>query len=187
MLPVHRKHTLSLLALILIPWLLPACTTPAPAPQRDDNTLVGRPPSPDDDPFFRFALPAEVIPAEHSGIIGETEDERPVAAGPTSLPESVSVEPPRVDPEVLGPDVRGPEATPEQAACFSCVRICSLGASVQDCASEPENLICGWGTHPERFEASKVAQAQCDATLDMARQMPIYSRIEGTCPPASCR
>lgn len=74
-----------------------------------------------------------------------------------------------------------PPTTPQ---CFSCVRICP---TARGCDNTDEDVICGWGTHADAAQARQVARAQCDATLDLARQMPVWSRIDGQCPPATCR
>ncbi|MFU8807198.1 MAG: hypothetical protein ACNA8W_25540 [Bradymonadaceae bacterium] len=193
--PRHTDIILPLLVFCVLVAFGIGCTTPAPAPDRKEDTVLGRPPTPEEDPFFYIALPAEAVPAGHRGVIGI--DEPAPVAGPTDIPEVVEPPPPKAEPdpppkevvaEVAKPTVLPEEPPqPKQPACFSCVRICPADASSSQCDEGPENLICGWGTHPEAEVASKVARGQCDATLDMARQMPTYSRIDGACPPASCR
>jgi len=83
------------------------------------------------------------------------------------------------------------EAIPEPPGgmhrCFSCVKVCSVSDPTPDCSASAEDIICGWGTSEELPDAREMARAECDATLDMAREMPRFSRIEGECPVASCR
>ena len=78
-------------------------------------------------------------------------------------------------------------ATDAPHQCFSCVRVCAVADAANGCADSPEDMICGWGAAEDRASAQRMAQAQCDATLNMARDMPLWSSIEGSCPPASCR
>lgn len=162
---------LRLVLALFIGLLLPlACTTPGSAPERDrDREVIGRPPPPDeDDPFFARALPAEAVPAEPRGQIGRPapEPERPPEPEPTPMPD----------------------VQPDRQACFSCVRICPLDDSGRpNCSAEVDDLICGWGSHRDHEQAARSAQAHCDATLDMARQLPTYSEIAGQCPPATCQ
>jgi hypothetical protein len=192
--PRIAKLQAALTVLMLASLGLSACTTPKPSGASQDDRVVGRPPAPDDDPFFRFTLPAEAAPAAHSGVIG---DPGPLEPEPASAPivapepdrpatkEPVAVAAPRPEPApVPEPRIQTP---PRQPACFSCVRICPVGASVEACEAAPENLICGWGTDESPAEARKMAHAQCEGALDLARQMPTYSRIEGACPQATCR
>ncbi|MGM0555081.1 MAG: hypothetical protein ACQEVA_01770 [Myxococcota bacterium] len=105
---------------------------------------------------------------------------------PESQPEPES----KPEPEPLAsrtPPESSPKAQdapePSGVRCFSCVKICPLEG---DCASAKKDVICGWGTHSTRDQAARLARAECDATLDMARQMPVWSRIEGSCPAATC-
>lgn len=74
-------------------------------------------------------------------------------------------------------------------ACFSCVRICPRDDDGQvNCSDDTDDVICGWGSHRSDAEqAARAARAQCESSLDMARQMPSYADIHGECPPASCR
>jgi len=173
------------LFLMICSCALPSCTTGNGGKTKDDATdeIVGRPPTSDDDPFANKALPADAIPASTSGTVGEpgrdpdrnpdnppTEDTAPAVAReaePTEKPENVE-------------DERG-------YRCFSCVRICPDSDPTPDCSNTPENIICGWGASDVEPDAKRLARAECDATLDLARGMPRYSRIDGACPKATCR
>lgn len=159
-----------------------ACTTSEPQRPVERDTFIGRPPPPEsDDPFFARALPAEAVPAEASGRIGGTT--RPTIEAPVEAPVEVPVEVP--DEEVETPPHTQFEP---RSACFSCVRICPVSSDGQTrCSDDADDLICGWGSHPDREEARITAEAHCDATLDMARQMQTYSEISGQCPVATCR
>lgn len=68
--------------------------------------------------------------------------------------------------------------------CFSCVKICPAG---KDCETGSAEVICGWGVHREAEEAKKRARAECNATLEMSRYMPLWSEIAGECPAATCQ
>ncbi len=149
--------------------------------------MIGRPPPPEeDDPFFARALPAEAVPADSSGRIGSSREPTEVA------PEPV-VEAPVDEGPVEKDPVEEPVIPPEHAdegrtACFSCVRICAVDhRGHASCGEDNDDLICGWGSHRDVEEARRSASAHCDATLDMARQMPTYSEITGSCPRATCQ
>ncbi|TXD32472.1 hypothetical protein FRC96_17410 [Lujinxingia vulgaris] len=111
------------------------------------ETLIGRPPPAEGDPFLRAALPPDAQPAEARGRIQR--------------------------------------ADPRTPACFSCVKLCAPGDLTPECSNSPEDLICGWGAHPDDIAAKERARAQCEATLDLARKDKGYP-IEGQCPPATC-
>jgi|SRR5690554_3052094 len=130
----------------------PGCASPEPAGASGgrggaQDTLIGRPPPAENDPFLRAALPPNAEPAEARGRI-----ER---------------------------------ADPRTPACFSCVKLCRPGDVTPECSESPEDLICGWGAHPDDIAARERARAQCEATLDLARRDKGYP-IEGQCPPATC-
>lgn len=164
-------------------------------PPAQEN-LIGRPPTPEqDDPLFARALPAEAIPAEPSGRIGtdapkETDAQGPVPKEEPSLAASHSIEPPLTGPEVepeIAPELE-PKAERQPPACFSCVQICPLDQRGRpNCQDRADDLICGWGSHPDADIARETAKIHCDATLDMARQLPNYSDISGSCPIATCK
>lgn len=149
--------------------------------------MIGKPPPVDHDPFAVISLPADATPIAHQGIIGEE-------AEPTSSPPEPDEEKNSIA-AIAQPEIPDPEPAPEpevpsnsgQAGCFSCVQICPLDHATPDCQNAPQDMICGWGTAPDAEQAREVARAQCNVTLDMARDMPMYSRIEGECPPATCR
>lgn len=194
---------------------LAACTT-SKQDTAPDEEIIGRPPDRAEDPFAADVLPPEAVRAEASGTIGEPEpaeptpepvepDPDPVAVEPAPEPDPVAAEPepaPDPDPEPSPRDETSrpaamasraqPDRDPEPVddglfRCFSCVRICLLTDDTPGCSNSPEDLICGWGTSMDERDARELAQRECDATLDMVREMPRFSRIEGSCPPASCR
>lgn len=177
--------------------VLPACRTSG-AGAEDAEQIVGAPPPREEDPFIG-ALPPEAEPAPARGTVGPSADPAPEPEPepdsepepdpePDREPEPEPEEPSR--PAVAAraePDEPEPAPPPDVHRCFSCVRVCPLSDQTADCSASAEDIICGWGTSPEREDARLMAQGECDATLDMARQMPRWSRIEGSCPEASCR
>src|SRR5690554_2478838 len=213
-----RRSLLVLGALIALV-SLGGCAIPAQPKTDDADTIVGKPPSAEEDPFFVRGIPANAERVQAQGRIEPVEAHEEVAtpevppeevATPEVPPEAVAT--PEVPPEAVAtPEVppeeprievaaRGelnavsrPEPaktepvipeTPATAQCFSCVKICPLAG---DCARADEDIICGWGTQTNISAAKELARAQCDATLDLARQMPVWSRIDGECPAATCR
>ena len=174
------RRTLLLLALVL--FVLPSCNTGKTSEIKNESAdeIIGRPPPKDDDPFANRALPADAVPASSSGTVGDTDP------GKTEPPAEERVEPAvakKAEPE------RQPENVQNQPGyrCFSCVRICPDSDPTPDCSRTPENIIWGWGTSDRETDARSLARAECDATLDLARGMPRYSRIDGGCPAATCR
>jgi len=126
--------------------------------------LPDRPPPSELDPFADTTLPANAVQAPASGVVVE---EREPPGGRIPVPP----------PEASGPAYQ----------CYSCVKICPNSDPTSDCRRSKEDLICGWGAGEERDAAVKLARAECDAALDMVRETPRFSRIEGSCPPAVCR
>ncbi|MEM1348254.1 MAG: hypothetical protein AAGI01_06860, partial [Myxococcota bacterium] len=112
-------------------------------------------------------LPAEAVAAPTSGLLVE---ERELPEPEASVPD-----PPPVD-------AKGPAHQ-----CYSCVRICPKSDATSDCRRSKEDLICGWGAGEEREAAVQLARAECDAALNLVRETPRFSRIDGACPPAACR
>lgn len=198
------RRDLRLLASCLVVFgYLSGCTTPAKQKQAPPDTIVGNPPAAEEDPFFIRGVPAEAEPVATRGRIEPTEptDSQQAVSPEEGAPEKVAAaELPAKENEAeelaASGDLRStaePEPgqtrpaspkAPEPAQCFSCVQICPAAG---DCAQADEDIICGWGTQKDTSEAQKLARAQCDATLDLARQMPVWSRIDGECPPATCR
>lgn len=178
--------------------------------RREEDDIVGKPPSVNEDPFAYAALPAPTQRAETTGTIEvdppkrvepqaepkvepkiepKIEPQAPVQP-PTEVAVVTEPTPPqevatRVAPAVPVEPVEPP--TPDIPHCFSCVRICAQSDPTDDCSQSVEDMICGWGTAEDERAASQLAQAQCDAVLDMARQMSRWRTIEGSCPKAACR
>lgn len=154
-----------------VAWMAAGCSTGEPVTEEDDDReVVGRPPSQSDDPFEIMQTPAEARRAASSGYIGEGEAARASEAKP----------------EEEKPDRR---AGPSEVRCFSCVRICPVddGGGTEGCGERDRDVICGWGVHGDRQRAGELARAECNGALEMAREMGQWRRIEGGCPPASCR
>lgn len=174
----QRPQFLLLLFCALSFLTISGCSQFQSKPQETEReNLIGRPPAPEqDDPFFARALPAEAVPAEPSGHIGAPQPE------PTPTPP----EPTPPKPAVAIPE--SPEPGPQKRACFSCIQICPLDDKGRpNCQDTTDDLICGWGSHTDIDQARQTARAHCDATLDMARQLPTYSEISGACPIATCQ
>jgi hypothetical protein len=160
----------ALTALILAGWPL-GCATPQDEPVESPDTVIGNPPPAAEDPFFVKVMPAEAVPVNPSGKIeaDQLAEDSTVAA---------------VEPEPVASDSTPGATSAAAPQCFSCVRICPTAG---DCDEAREDVICGWGTHADAPQAKRLARAECNATLDMARRMPVWSRIDGQCPPATCR
>lgn len=79
-----------------------------------------------------------------------------------------------------------PDRNAPENQCFSCVKICMVEGEELRC-DDREDVICGWGVHPQRATSAKLAQAQCDGALDLARDSRKLARIEGSCPIATCQ
>ena len=246
----RRRHIQLLSAAVVAVLFIQCSSTPQPV-EDEEPQFIGAPPTDeDDDPLFRYALPAEAVPADATGRIGAPSTDPPVVedidkprvvdepqvieepeiAEEIDEPEAIDApelaeeidEPEAVDEPELAEEIDEPEAVDEpelaeeidediveqavveeppieeieappqmvdeKEACFSCVRICpidDLGNAT--CTEGSEDLICGWGSHENREDARRTARAHCDSSLDMARHMPNYSRIDGECPPATCR
>lgn len=185
-----RGYGWLVLVVIVVVASAPACTTPT---EKEDTQkkeqVIGQPPPAEEDPFFVRKMPGEAVPAAPSGSIGDDEEEKADDSKDSQEPEGPEA-PARAETEQDGPekqpepaDSAEPPAS-EQPQCFSCVRICPAEG---DCDSAQEDVICGWGVHTDSAEAKRRAKAECDATLDMARQMPVWSEIAGECPAATCR
>ncbi|MEZ4461054.1 MAG: hypothetical protein R3E66_15285 [bacterium] len=157
-----------------------ACSQPKNT--RSDD-IEGRPPTAEEDPFFFVAIPANAQKVDTRGTI-----EMPAAKTET-VERPVEAPDPKVEPtlraEATVPD-RVPDRSPPSAQCFSCVEICNVEGGQTRCEGR-EDIICGWGVHPERETASRLATAECDGALDVARESTRYARIEGSCPVATCR
>lgn len=171
--------------------LMTGCQKHARNAGQESDALVGAPPSRQQDPFASRVLPPESAKAPTSGLMDLPADRsktpRPALAKearPTQIPESEPVA--MVAPDPITPDeIKTPQGGPIQR-CFSCVQICPMSDQSGNCSESKEDVICGWGTSSAQSDARKLAQAECNATLDMAREMPRFSRIDGACPAASC-
>ncbi|RAL24728.1 hypothetical protein DL240_00525 [Lujinxingia litoralis] len=130
------------------------------------------------------------------GACASTEPTTPRARRDASSETLIGRPPPAAgDPflqAALPPDAEPAEArghiertSPRTPACFSCVKLCKPGDLTPECSDSPEDLICGWGAHPDDIAARERARAHCEATLDLARRDKGYP-IEGQCPPATC-
>lgn len=172
---MKRNLSTRLICLILVCCAAPAvsCQSSGSEQQKDDQTVVGSPPSEEDDPFRIIQTPEDAEEAPSKGTIGDDSGDQ--AAAEPAQPQ----EPP--------PEPKGPE----EHQCFSCVRLCPTndkGKLVDgECAASGEDVICGWGVHPDRSAARRMARAECDGALDLTREMPTWSTIGGKCPAATCR
>lgn len=86
----------------------------------------------------------------------------------------------------IGPDEEGRVAYDPAVSmrCFSCVKICP---ETDPTCRYSDDVICGWGVHPEESTAARLAEAECEGALDVAREMPRFSSIDGACPAATCQ
>lgn len=166
----------------IILWLLAACVLTAgctqPGARRTSPRagLVGKPPMAEQDPFAERTLPVDALEAPVTGVIGDEG-----GRSPASVPE------PEPAPAVVARPAAAASPVDGEERCFSCVRVCPDTLTVAECEERNEELICGWGVDEDRQRARRMARAQCDAALNMSRQMRRYSEIEGDCPPAACR
>ena len=173
------RHLLLWGALLALALLLVGSCGGAQSPDDSDEEVIGAPPSETEDPFKVVNTPAKAERADSSGYIGPGED-------------SVAAKASEATPSDEKKRDRAPEK-PGAIQCFSCVRICPLSSSgsdtspTVDCEGAERDVICGWGVHRKEGKAGKLARAECDGALQMARRMKTWSRIEGSCPPASCR
>ena len=183
-----------------------------PPPELDDPFFASALPAEaiPAEPSGRIVAPRRDTPSPPRDLDPEPEPEpvsisepRPTPPTPPVVIPDPIVEPepqpePTAPPMIAAPSAPDPplEVEPEELpppphrgnACFSCVRICPVDHRGRaQCSDDADDLICGWGTHENIEEARRTATAHCDATLEMARQTPIYSRIGGQCPPARCR
>jgi hypothetical protein len=167
---------------------LPGCSTTGEDTTADEDEFIGRPPTPEEDPFsVRGNVRGEAVEATPQGQISEDDFEEPTPR------DDLDANPDEWD-EALGSTQPEEQSKPDEDAtlevvdgtvrCFSCVKICPVEGG---CDEAKRDVICGWGAHSTREQASKMARGECNATLDMARQMPVWSRIDGECPAATCR
>jgi len=139
-----------------------------------------------------FILATIVLVAACSGSSESTIDEtEPVGEPPapgddpfyfkTMPAEAVPAEPAG---SIGGEERRGNVDPTISFRCFSCVKICP---ETDPNCRRSDDVICGWGVHPEEGTASRLATAECDGALDVARDMPRFSTISGDCPRATCQ
>lgn len=171
------------IGLILLLWT--GCSQPANT--RTDK-LEGSPPPPSEDPFFFVAIPANAVAADTNGTMDVAPKPVDIVKPPvvTDIDSVPKVEPKAAEAKEIEPKALPlPDQTPPRYACFSCVEICLVDDDQTQCGDR-EDTICGWGAHPSREVASKLAQVECDGALDIARESIRFARIEGSCPIATC-
>lgn len=160
----------------------------------DEREIVGQPPSESDDPFEVMKTPKEAQRAGRTGYIGDEESEDESSSSESSAESNTeegagprAAEASEAEPtSEQRPDQPPP---PSEFRCFSCVRICPVAANGEGttCGNTDRDVVCGWGVHEDRERAEELARAECDGAVDLAGQMDQWSRIEGSCPPASCQ
>ncbi len=174
----------------------------AGAGREDSPELQGKPPTPQNDPFFYAAKPPATSRAEASGTIGEP-DPPPAVPPPARQTPELDLDDADVDGlreqlalaeaerdaararlAELEAEKRQSAKQPEQVArqCFSCVKLCPESGSCPRGA----DVVCGWGDGAETNDAKRRATAECDAALEQLRQRGEWSRITGSCPVATC-
>ena len=212
--PRFAAHWIRLSAVVLLVGSVctsAGCTTSGGQGEADEDEFIGQPPSPDEDPFsVRGDVRGEAVEATPRGEISEEDFEEPTprddldanpdewdeALGsgeseeqpdqPQDLPEATESEE-ASDASPAAQSEGSTTAEPERERpfrCFSCVKICPVDGG---CESAKQDVICGWGTHSTREQASRMARAECNAMLELTRKMPVWSRIDGECPTATCR
>lgn len=151
--------------------------------EESSDEVIGEPPSETADPFRIMNTPEEASPASATGYIAPEESDEEADEESQVAMKASEAEPSEREKEAHEPEEAG------EVQCFSCVRICPVdaGSSSADCSGKKRDVICGWGVHAERSAAERLARAECDGALDMARQTKTWKRIEGRCPPASCK
>lgn len=180
-----------------------ACQTTNNNTKREDNRVIGRPPSMDDDPFADAALPSIAEKTDTQGSIDVPEKSVGQKPAVKATPEATSPTDPATTPQpkntlntntkpavamVATPKATTPSPTKSKGPqCYSCVRLCPASDTSEDCSKSKEDLICGWGTAPSSEDAMKLAQGQCNAVLEMVRDGAQWSSVSGQCPVASCR
>jgi hypothetical protein len=183
---------------------LAGCGSRQNTDEETDEEVVGKPPSKTDDPYYVMNMPEEAESAESSGYIGGTDEEGEVGKA-TGKSDDTSSEEPTDDEQANSEPVRVSKAEPPDdqqrekrdemserrgVQCYSCVRICPLtggSGGSPDCSNGERDVICGWGMHSDKTSARELAAAECNGALEMAREMKQWSRIEGECPPPTCR
>lgn len=160
---------------------LMACETTGTQVKKDDNQVIGRPPARAEDPFADEVLPPDASQTSSAGVM-----DVPSSKPPQDNPPQKVTSKPQV---AVKPNATFDTAPDAQAnhQCYSCVRICPKQDASADCSESKEDMVCGWGTAPTKEDASRLAQGQCTAALDLVRDAPQWSSISGGCPVASCR
>lgn len=171
-----------------------ACETTSAQIKKDDNQVIGRPPERAEDPFADDVLPPDASQTSTAGVMDvpsskPPKDDAPQKTDPKPPQIAVKTEPktqPNIQPKTRVDPETAPDA-PVGHQCYSCVRICPKQDTSSDCSESKEDMICGWGTAPTKEDASRLAQGQCTAALNLVRDAPQWSSISGGCPVASCR
>lgn len=151
--------------------------------RKDDEQVIGAPPSDTDDPFDVVRMPESARQAAKSGVIGEEDGESSVEEKQESL-EKLAKRAEDAEPN----EETFPEAESEEHRCFACVKICpESGEGTETCRARSEDVICGWGVHPEAETAREAARAECTGALELMRSSDRWGEIKGGCPEATCR
>jgi len=91
------------------------------------------------------------------------------------------------DPEKVVPkNLEAPKPVYTEVQCVSCVSICPMIGGQMKCPRE-EDLVCGWGSHPDQKTASQLALAECNGALRLMEGSKVYGEIGGECPRPSCK
>lgn len=164
--------------------------------------LEGRPPTPEEDPFFYAARPPDSAKAQTRGTIGDEQEPRDAsdepAEGSVEDVEELQRRLQRAESEALALKAENlelkdaiaarkeerskPAAADGSAQCHACVKICPTEGNCRDDAE----MICGWGTGKKKSDAMLRATSECDGALDQYRRNGPYARVEGKCPVARC-
>ncbi len=182
----HKVWSVTLVLAITL--LTTGCPTHTQSPRDESDELVGAPPSQQQDPFASQVRPPDSARAPSTGMMDVEQAERGQTPRPALVKEARPEQVPKKDVVAAPAPVKPDGVEPMEALhkCFSCVQICPASDRSGDCSQSKEDVICGWGTSSSEPDARKLARAECDATLDMAREMPRFSRIDGSCPRATC-
>ena len=160
----------------------PTVSPPTPAvealpPKTTLSPAKVAPPSP---------TPVEPMPSHVDNIdnVDNVDKAEPIASamdtGKEKTPVDAPIEKRAKEVSRLRPPVVHQERS--RPTCFSCVKICP--ADNIDCLNQ--DVICGWGRADRVADASSLALAECQGSLEMAQQMPPWKKIRGHCPTPTC-